>query len=118
MVLQIPRGVRAEVPEEVDLWTVAQADWRSAEEAERAGGCGVGGGARNGRPRSLSYPEGPLWGPSSSHRLCRWQLTSWFKGGSSPERTAGCTESGEEPFLVPRDTARHRTGNPLPFPPT
>src|SRR5258708_39122718 len=76
MVLQIPRGVRAEVPEEVDLWTVAQADWRSAEEAERAGGCGGGGGARNGRPRSLSYPEGPLGGPSSSHRLCRWQLAS------------------------------------------
>lgn len=20
----------------------------------------------------LSSPEGPLWGPSSSHRLCRW----------------------------------------------
>src|SRR5260370_22902335 len=84
MVLEIPRGVRAEVPEEVDLWTVAQADWRSAEEAERAGGCGVGGGARNGRPRSLSYPEGPLGGPSSSHRLCRWQLTRPQASSRSP----------------------------------
>jgi putative transposase len=24
------------------------------------------------------HPRGPLWGPSSSHRLCRWQLTSFF----------------------------------------
>jgi len=27
-------------------------------------------------PRGAPAPLGPLWGPSSSHRLCRWYLTT------------------------------------------